>query len=142
MKAIDLKRIEFKNVVIDVGWSKEDLLFHFYTYEKDLTTLDKRLDPLFKEIFNLDAEDKNKLIESKKDEIERIANKENIKDVLLYSRDLEAPNKLYKAYTNIYKDLPVKDVLDIKSWCYKLTSPDKMFLEKKVDLLFKKIENF
>jgi predicted nuclease with TOPRIM domain len=140
MRQIDLKRIDLKNIVIDVGWVKLDLVFHFYTHSENIYSLDKKLDPLFKEIFDLDADDKNKILEEHRKKMENIAKEENVRNVVLYSKKLEEPHKLYKSFNSIYQDLPVKDVVDIKSWCYKLTSPDLMFLDKKIDLLFKKFE--
>jgi hypothetical protein len=60
---VELKRTHINYLTIDVGWRLDDLVFHFYAPDFMINDLDKKLDPIFTQIFNLEIVNKTSLIE-------------------------------------------------------------------------------
>lgn len=147
--AVELKRTTIGHWTLDIGWRKNDLIFHFYGPTPAIDKIDEKLDPVFSEIFQLKVIDKNKLIV----ELDNKILKENIKsDVVenalenakILSRYKEINNLpgIHKAWTH----LPANSIYhkidaELKSWAYTVKEVDRMFLDMRVERLFKELSD-
>ena len=145
---VELKRNQIKHVTVDVGWHREDLVFHFYAADFIIKDLDKKLDKLFVEVFNLEIVNKDKLLQDLHDsvynqfggDVERPDIYEKT-EFFRRLKDIEKLSGIHKAWTDIPVDSKHhKGMIAINCWSYVIKRVDRMFLDKKVELLFKKFE--
>jgi len=146
---VELKRVVINNWTIDIGWCQRDLVFHFYGPPARIRTIDSQLDPIYKEIFSQPIIDKNKLLNEVHNSVANQFKGDEVREDVYETsnfigklRAIETIPGIHKAWTDIETSSQHhRGMVPILSWSYVLKRADTMFLEQKVELLFKKLES-